>query len=400
VIIDPSGLALTNWHVVSAALDGTVPREDHTVEVTLPTGEKYGARVLSTSRDDDLALIALDLEPGRTLVPVELGDSGALRHGQPVIAIGNPLGLANSVSLGVVSRKTIDARISGRLREYKGMVMVDAAINPGNSGGALLDEEGRLIGINTAGRVGAGMAIPVDKARAVFADKLLAAESLRSSFLGFQVMEQNGGLFVRSVDELGPAGRVGLQVGDQILDVDGRSGLNQIQLAQTLLDAEAGEPMVLQVGRAGATQTFTVVPIPFAAWQVFRQSGILVTPVDYSEESELVQNASLALHRAYTGDRAGAPSQLMEGALRVEAVRSLDPDRDHPLQTGDLVLGLTTVVLDAVANSEHLTRFERLADLALAFDARATKEGELCQLWIWRDGEVRDVEAWVRRAPR
>src|SRR5690606_28431956 len=124
----------------------------------------------------------------------ELGDSSKLRQGQTVIAIGNPLGLANSVSQGIVSCEELDVRIQGRLREYKGMLMTDAAINPGNSGGALLDAEARLVGINSAGRVGAGMAIPVDKAREVFADKLLSAENLRSSFLGLKVSERDGSL--------------------------------------------------------------------------------------------------------------------------------------------------------------------------------------------------------------
>jgi S1-C subfamily serine protease len=405
VIIDPSGLALTNWHVVSAALDGLVPRADHRVEVTLPTGDRYDADVLSTSRDDDLALIMLKLKPGQELVPVELGDSSALRAGQPVIAIGNPLGLANSVTRGIVSRKSIDARISGRLHEYKGMVMVDAAINPGNSGGALLDEAGRLIGINSAGRVGAGMAIPVDKAREVFAGKLLAAESLRSSFLGFQVKEAAGGLVVSAVDELGPAESVGLVAGDELLAIDGREGLSRITLAQTLLGSEPGVPLVLRIGRGGEVLEKTVVPMAFAAWNAFRQSGILVQPVDYAAESELVFAASVAMHRVYTGDAQGRPARLASGALRVIGVRSLDasasdPGSDHPVRAGDLLLGITVVTPGEVNDVHELRKLETLAALAVAFEERATKEGELCELWVYRDGAVQTVKVWIRRVPR
>ncbi len=399
VVIDPSGLALTNWHVVSAALEGGVPRSDHRVEVTLPTGERYVANVLSTSRDDDLALIALQLEPGRTLEPVELGDSDALAVGQPVIAIGNPLGLANSVSVGIVSCRSLDVRIQGRLREYKGMVMVDAAINPGNSGGALLDEGARLVGINSAGRVGAGMAIPVNKAREVFADKLLAAENLRSSFLGFEVSEERGALVVRAVDELGPAGRVGVEPGDELLAIDERAGLSRIALAQVLLEARPGTPLRLRLGRGGEVLERVVIPIPYAAWLAFRQSGALVEPLDYAREVELVHAASIALHRAYTGSESGQPARLMGGALRIVGVRPVELHRDHPLRVGDLLLGVTTVTRGETSDSHDLLRLESLDDLAEALEPRATKEGERCEVWIYREGEVLTADLLVRRPP-
>lgn len=400
VVIDPSGLALTNWHVVAASLEGGVPRPDHRVEVTLPTGERYVANVLSTSRDDDLALIALQLEPGRTLEPVELGDSDALAVGQPVIAIGNPLGLANSVSVGIVSCKSLDVRIQGRLREYKGMVMVDAAINPGNSGGALLDEEARLVGINSAGRVGAGMAIPVNKAREVFADKLLAAENLRSSFLGFEVAEERGALVVRAVEELGPAGRAGVELGDELLAIDSRADLSRIALAQVLLEARPGTPLALRLGRGGEVLERVVMPIPYAAWLAFRQSGALVEPLDYEREAELVHGASIALHRAYTGSEGGQPGRLMGGALRVVGVRPVELHRDHPLRVGDLLLGITTVTRGETSDSHDLLRLESLEDLAEALEPRATKDGERCEVWIYREGQVLTVSLLVRRPPR
>jgi len=400
VVIDPSGLALTNWHVVSAALDGIVPRSDHLVEVTLPTGEKLAAQVLSASRDDDLALLALQLAPGQTVTPVVLGDSDALEVGQPVIAFGNPLGLSNSVSLGVVSRKSIDVMIQGRLREYEGMVMVDAAINPGNSGGPLLDREARLVGINSAGRVGAGMAIPVSRAKAVFADKLLRAESLRSSFVGFRVSETAGRLVVNDVEPLGPAAAVGIEKGDVITAVGERTDLSRVALAQALLAAAPGETLSLRVERAGEPLVFALRPLPFAAWNVFLQSGILVAEVDYATESQLVYELSVALHRSYTGSANGSPSRLMSGALRVTGVRALDDNLQPTVQVGDVILGMTTVTRGEVTDTHELRRFESLANLAEAFEPRATKEGEECELWIWRDGAVQTVRTLVRRAPR
>lgn len=400
VVIDPSGLALSNWHVVSAALRDGVQADDHRVEVTLPTGERYVASVLSTSRDDDLALLSLQLEPGRTLVPVELGESSRLRPGQVVIAIGNPLGLANSVSAGIVTNTSLDVRIQGRLRRYEGMLMTDAAINPGNSGGALLDEHGRLVGINSAGRVGAGLAIPIDKARAVFADKLLSAENLRSSFLGLRVTEQDGALVVTAVEDLSPAAAARLEIGDELLELDGRRGLTLVAFAQALLEAPPGEVLTLRLGRRGNELDVELVPIPYAAWNAFRQSGILVSEVDYAAESALVHEASIALHRTYTGDLQGRPARLMRGALRVEGVRPIEVGRDLALRPGDLLLGITTALRGEFGDTHDLTRFEDLADLGAAFELRATKEGERSECWLWREGEVLNVPVLIRRPPR
>lgn len=400
VVIDPSGLALSNWHVVSAALDGLEPRPDHRVEVTLPNGAKYAAKVLSTSRDDDLALLALQLGEGESVVPVELGDSRALRQGQPVIAIGNPLGLANSVTLGIVSQESIDAMIQGRLREYKGMVMVDAAINPGNSGGALLDEEGRLVGINSAGRVGAGMAIPVAKAREVFAGKLLAAEGLRSAFLGFDVDERDGRLVVRGVEDLGPAKAAGLADGDELVAIGGKDARSKIALAEALLSARPGTPLAMRIGRDGEVRELSVMPMPFAAWQAFRQSGVLVGEVDYAAEEALVHRAAIALHRRYTGDATGQPGRLMAGAMRALATRSVHGARDVAVEQGDLVLGVSVVTPGEVSDTHELVRFERLADLTRVFDEHATKEGETVELWLLRGDEVLTVAVFLQRPKR
>ena len=143
VIIDRSGLAISNWHVVDAAVDRSgEQQDDYLITVTLPDGREFEARVLSTSRDDDLALLKLALDEGDLVHPVELGDSDELVLGQSVVAIGNALSLSDSVSSGVLSCLSSDEGIRGRIHKYKGMLTTDAAINPGNSGGALLDFEG------------------------------------------------------------------------------------------------------------------------------------------------------------------------------------------------------------------------------------------------------------------
>jgi S1-C subfamily serine protease len=401
VIIEATGLALSNWHVVDAALadDGT-QSPNFKIEVTLPDGRSFEARVLSTSRDDDLSLLALEIGPSDALLPVRLGDSGKLLPGQPVVAIGNPLGLANSVSAGIISTLDLDTRIQGRLREYRGMLMTDAAINPGNSGGALLDLEGRLVGINSAGRVGAGMAIPVDKARAVFSDKLLSAKNLRSTYLGLKLVEKGGELVIDELDKEGPAYRAGARMEDRVRGLAGHETATQAAYARVILDLEADTPCALRIERDGNVQDLELRPISFSAWEIAQSCGIEVAVVDYAAETQQVHDASIALHRGYTQSSTSEPSSLMAGALRVVRVGSL-MGKDRPLvRTGDLLLGVTSFTRGTAAVHERLVRFESLADLAATLTPLATKEGGSHRFWLWRDGEIVTADVFVRRPPR
>ena len=401
VIIEATGLALSNWHVVDGALadDGT-QSPDYRIEVTLPDGRSFEARVLSTSRDDDLSLLALQIGPDDELVPVELGDSDDLRPGQPVIAIGNPLGLANSVSAGIITALDQDTLIRGRLRKYNGMVMTDTAINPGNSGGALLDLEGRLVGINSAGRVGLGMAIPVDKAREVFSGKLLSAKSLRTAYLGLQVVERRGELVVDELDADGPARRAGVRIADRVQALAGHETPTKAAWARVILDLDTDALCALRVSREDEVHELELHPISFATWEIAQSCGIEVAAVDYAAESQLVLDASTALHRGYTQDPTGEPTRSMAGALRVTRVGSLF-GKDRPLvRPGDLLLGITSYERGTTAVHERLVRFESIADLATAIAPLATKEGGGHLFWVLREGEVLTVEVFVRRPPR
>jgi len=401
VIVEATGLAISNWHVVDGALadDGTQD-PNFKIEVTLPDGRSFEARVLSTSRDDDLSLLALQIEPSDVLVPVELGDSDDLQPGQPVVAIGNPLGLANSVSAGIITTLDLDTRIQGRLREYRGMVMTDAAINPGNSGGALLDLRGRLVGINSAGRVGAGMAIPVNKAREVFSGKLLSAKSLRTAYLGMKLDDGTGELLIDEVDGEGPAFRGGARQGDKVLSLAGQATPTKAAYARVILDLGASAPVTLRIEREGAEQELEVLPISFAAWEIAQSCGIEVVEVDYVKETALVHDASIALYRGYTQSESGEPSTLMAGALRVTRVSSLF-GKDRPLvEEGDLLLGITSFTMGTAAIHERLERLESLSDLSAVIGPLATKEGDSHQMWLLRDGEIVTADVFVRRPPR
>lgn len=398
VIIDESGLALSNWHVVDAALvSGREESPDHRVEVTLHDGRSYTARVLSTSRDDDLALLALQIDDGEYVEPVELGDSDRLLVGEPVVAIGNPYGLSDSVSAGIVSAKNERAHIQGRAWAYDGLLMTDAAINPGNSGGALLDLDGRLVGINSAGRVGLGLAIPVNRARKVFSDKLLSAERLRSAYLGLKVEEQGDQVRIAWVDPHGPGQRAEFQIGDWLLRVGDHDIRTTVDFARARLRARAGTPLPIRIERHGDEHTVEVDPLSYAAWTVFRQSGIEVTQVDYREESQLLREASVSLFRAYAGDPNGQPVRLMDSALRVVRVRSENDNHPLKVREGDLLLGMNTVAPGRVSDRYELTRFERVAELLAAFEPHATIEGEECECWLLRDGKILSVDVFVRR---
>jgi S1-C subfamily serine protease len=401
VVIHSSGLAISNWHVVDGAMNDDGSQSDEfQIEVTLPDGRSYIADVLSTSRDDDLSLLALQLDPGEELVPIELGDSDSIQVGTAVIAIGNPLGLANSVSSGVISAKDHDTMIQGRLRTYEGMLMTDAAINPGNSGGALLDQKGRLIGINSAGSVGVGLAIPVERARSVFSDKLLSTEKTRSVYLGMEVSEDTDGLVVDRIDSGGPAELVGLEVGDRILQISGQDVKTAVIFARLRMDAQAGTPLTLQVKREAGPETVELMPLSFDAWHAWRQCGIEVAEVDYSTESALVQEACIALHREYIGDAAALPSQLMSGALRVTRARDLDDKHSQSVEVGDLVLGMTVFTATTADIYEQLVRFESIDDMKAQFDVLATKEGSEATCWLLRDGKIMSTKVFFRRPPR
>ena len=402
VVIDETGLAISNWHVVDGAMfrEGRGQNPDYRIEVSLPDGRSFIADVLSTSRDDDLSLLQLKLEPGEKLVPVPMADSNDLEYGQPVVAIGNPHGLADTVSAGIISGLDENVMIRGRLRKYYGMVMTDAAINPGNSGGALLDLNGHLIGINSAGSTGRGLAIPVNRARDVFSDKLLSAEKMRSVYLGLRVEEKRGKLVVEEVESPSPARDAGIEEDDILLKVGGEALAKGLSLAQARLKMTAGVPVPFVLERDGEELTLEVTPLSFEAWTIFRQCGIEVVEVDYAVETALVRDASVALYQAYTGNTSGIPKQLMNGALRVVRAYSIDDDHDLEVLPDDLVLGMNVVTRTITGEQNELVRFENITQLHDALAPRATKEGEWCECWLLRDGVVITTKVFAKRALR
>jgi serine protease Do len=260
-IIDPSGLIVTNRHVVDAALDVTVILSDGTV---LP------AKLRGTGHTIDIAL--LEVTPPKPLPVVTWGDSDKVRVGDQVLAVGNPLGIGESVSAGIVSAKNRDI-IGSPFDDY---IQTDAAINHGNSGGPLFDTRGEVIGVNTAiytpteqgGSVGLGFAIPGNDARAAV-DQLRRLGNLRQGWLGLRaqdvtpsIAEAFGlpvpyGAIVIGIEPDGPAAHSGLHVGDLILKFGKQVPRDARALARMVAATAIGDTASLLVWRDHKEQTFT-----------------------------------------------------------------------------------------------------------------------------------------------
>jgi len=389
VIIDESGLAISNWHVVDSAVDRDgEQKDDYQVTVSLPDGREFIAQVLSTSRDDDLSLLKLQLEGGDVVQPVELADSDELVLGQAVVAIGNALSLSDSVSAGVLSCLSSDEGIRGRIHKYKGMLTTDAAINPGNSGGALLDLQGRLVGINSAGTVGLGLSIPVNRARDVFQDKLLSAKRLRSAYLGIELIEEDGRMVIELLDPVGPAARAGALEGDVVLSWTGKPVTGSIAWADLLLRTVAGVPESLKVERDGELFELTVQPISFDVFRARQFCGVEVEELDYEVEYQVIQDASRELYQAFTENSNAEPHTLMEGALRVVTALPVDTLSDVRLQGGDLLLGVTRLIYDTTTPRRELVRFETAEELLETITPFAQREAQPVECWVLRDGSI------------
>jgi S1-C subfamily serine protease len=268
VIIAPDGFVLTNHHVVDGA---------QSVEVSLTDGRVCGAQVVGSDPASDLAIVRAN---EASLPSATLGDSGQLRVGQLVIAIGNPLGFQSTVSTGVISALGRGLRsTSGRLIDN--VIQTDVALNPGNSGGPLVDSRGRVVGINTAMifmAQGISFAIPVNTARWVVSE-LVTRGKVRRAYLGISAqsrpinrriqrhleLDAAAAVQVMAVEADGPAQRAGIRGGDLIYALDGRNvadvdGIHRI-LTGLLRNDGPPQPVRLSILRHGELMELECVPV-------------------------------------------------------------------------------------------------------------------------------------------
>ena len=267
VLFDSQGLLLTNAHVVEGAEELTVGLSD---------GRRVKGRVIGTDRLTDLAVVRLE---GEGLWPVAvLGNSDRLNVGDWAIAVGNPYGLENTVTLGIISnlnRNVSQLGISGKRLD---LIQTDAAINPGNSGGPLLNAEGEVIGINTLVRsgpgAGLGFAIPINRAKAI-ASELVATGKARHPVIGIGLSrvpaERPGGptpsgAVIRSIQKMGPADQAGLQVDDVISAVDGQAVEGPAAVVSAIERRGVGETVTLQILRANDQINVRVKPVDLSSF--------------------------------------------------------------------------------------------------------------------------------------
>ncbi|MGY0004061.1 S1C family serine protease [Micromonospora sp. I033] len=263
VVIGPDGLLLTSAHVVQGARDGSAAFGD---------GTETGFRVVGADPLSDLAVLRAERA---TVPPVELGDADRLRIGQLVVAVGNPMGLAGSVTAGVVSGlgRSLPARDGRVTRLIEDVIQTDAALNPGNSGGALADSAGRVVGVNTAvAGYGLGLAVPVNATtRQIIAD-LTTDGRVRRAWLGVagvpvplppEITARTGqrrGLRVVEVVPGSPAGLAGLYLGDVIVAAGGRPVQDGQGLQRLMLGPAIGARLPVTVLRKGAYVDVVAVP--------------------------------------------------------------------------------------------------------------------------------------------
>jgi len=267
VIFTNDGFLLTNVHVVGRADAGTAAFADGTV---------VPFHVVGTDPLSDLAVVRAE---GATPPPVRLGEAATLNVGQLVVAVGNPLGLAGSVTAGVVSAlgRSLPTRAGTSVRVIDDVIQTDAALNPGNSGGALAISTGEVVGINTAvAGTGLGLAIPINATTRQIVATLLAEGRVRRAYIGLagnpaplppylaEQRAQQMGLRIVEVVLGGPAERAGLRVGDLLLSA-GTEPITSAQVLQRLMLADAiGKPLTLSALRADAFVDVTAIPVELA----------------------------------------------------------------------------------------------------------------------------------------
>ncbi len=261
IVDSKEGLILTNNHVVEKATKITVITQDQ---------KKRKATIVGRDPRTDLALLRVEKKPDEFLPAVQLGDSERLRVGDWVMAIGNPFGLASTVTAGIVSAK---GRVIGA-GPYDNFIQTDASINPGNSGGPLFNLAGEVVGINTAifsrggGNIGIGFAIPVNMAKSLMPQ--LRKGSVIRGFLGVTIqvvdktmakvlgLKEKKGVLVASLVEGGPAAKAGIKRGDLILSLDGTKVNNPRDLSRKAARLSPGNKATLNILRKGKPKTITL----------------------------------------------------------------------------------------------------------------------------------------------
>jgi serine protease Do len=350
VIVTPDGYILTNNHVVDGATD---------VRVTLSDKRQLKAKVVGADPKTDIAVLKVD---GTSFPAITIGDSSKVQIGDYALAIGDPFGVGQTVTMGIISALN---RGNLGIEDYEDFIQTDAPINPGNSGGALVNDRGELIGINTAilshgsgGNQGIGFAIPVNLVRKVM-DQIVDHGKVTRAYLGIVVqdvtpsiakamgLKEVKGALVGDVNSSGPAQRSGLQRGDVILEVNGRPVDDSRQLRMTISMMNPDSTVSLKFLRNGNTSDVTVKlgELPSDGKEARTEEG--------SSEGAL-QGVTLENLDSQTARELGLPSGTT-GAV-VTDISPSSPLASAGLQRGDVIQEVNHQPVKNVAQLEEAVR--------------------------------------------
>jgi serine protease Do len=349
VIVDPSGLIVTNYHVVGTAGE---------ITVVLPDRREFEAKIELADERTDLVVLRIDTK-GEALPALPLRDSDDLEVGDLVLAIGNPFGVGQTVTSGIVSAL---ARTSVGISDYSFFIQTDAAINPGNSGGALVTMDGSLAGINTAiysrsgGSLGIGFAIPSNMVRSVLAG-LKAGGKLMRPWLGANGqavtaeiaaslnLPRPQGVLVSGVNAKGPAARAGLRVGDIVTAVNGRDVDSPEALRFRIATLPVGGTTALGVMRRSGERVSLTMPLEAPPEVPARDEAILQGNVPLAGAK--VANLSPAL-----ADELSLPTEA-SGVIVMEVARGTVASR-LGLRPRDVVMSVNGADVESVAGLRRL----------------------------------------------
>ena len=351
VIVSKDGYILTNNHVVDHADE---------VKVTLHDGRQFTAKVIGRDPKSDLAVVKVE---ANNLPAIEIADSDQVEVGDLVLAVGNPFGLGETVTMGMVSaigRATLGL-------DYEDFIQTDAAINPGNSGGALVDAEGRLIGINTAilshsgGNQGIGFAIPVDLARHVM-DNLVSYGRVIRGYLGVTIQDitpalakefklsNDQGALVSEVVPNSPASKAGLADGDVVTEFNGKNVTDSRRLKLQVAEIKPGTSVPVKVMRSGEARTLTI-----KMGELPGEQTILNASHQPAENSDALHGVGVTDLSSQARRDLRVPNKI-QGAL-IESVAEDSAAAKAGLKPGDVILEINrqkvTNSTDAVRLTEH-----------------------------------------------
>ncbi len=324
-VFDQRGFVLTNYHVVARG---------SRIQVSFDDGADYSAKVVGTDPGGDLAVLKLESE--RRFPAAPLGSSADLMLGEPTIAIGNPFGLNQSVSVGVIS--ALHRTVNAEDRSYYDFIQTDASINPGNSGGPLLDADGKVIGVCSAiyaNAQGIGFAIPIDRALRV-ARELQKSGELADAWWGFDAESLTGeaaaalgakaGALVTRVEDGSPAEKAGLRRGDAVIRAENSPVRDADELRFLMRDLPLGTRVGLQVlrGKARVDVTIAAVPLtPERALAVFEaRSGLQIAELSPRDARNAGYESSKPLLMVKSIERESAAARV--GLKRGDLVRSVN----------------------------------------------------------------------------